>query len=103
MVEVVIEEIDIEEDKEKNSANDKRDKTLKTLDTPVIVTFETSSGKLNLRVGCSKKSDVLMKIKADAEVLLLAVGQDWCEVEINGKMKGFVMTRYLVLPDEITF
>ncbi len=102
-VEVVVEEIDIEEDNAKNSANDKRDKTLKTLDTPVIVTFETSSGKLNLRAGCSKKSDVLMKIKADDEVLLLSVGQDWCEVEINGQKKGFVMTRYLVLPNEITF
>jgi len=101
VVETIIEEQKIEDDAVEESANARRDPTLRTLDTPVPVSFQTSSGKLNLRQGCSKKSDVLLKIREDDEVLLLAVGKDWCEVQINGKEQGFVMTRYLMLPDEL--
>ncbi len=101
VVEAIIEEQKIEDDAAEKSANARRDSTLRTLDTPVPVSFRTSSGKLNLRQGCSKESNVLLKIREDDEVRLLAFGKDWCEVKINGKEQGFVMTRYLVLPDEL--
>lgn len=79
--------------------NDVRDKTLTALSSPITAPITVSWGRLNMRTGCHKKADLIVKIDADQLLTVLERGKEWCLVEYDGQT-GYVMTQYLVLPKE---
>ena len=81
-----------------SSYNPKRDKTLQ--DTEVFeARVHVSWGRLNMRAGCHKKADLIVKIDGDESVTVLQVGKEWCLVRWK-EYTGYVMSEYLLLPEE---
>ena len=75
-----------------------RDDTLEPLTEVLYVAVQIESGRLNLRKGCSSKSEIVAKINGDDHVIVTMRGKEWCFVEYEGQ-QGYAMTKYLVLPD----
>ncbi len=61
---------------------------------PVPGRVMSTGNSLNLRAGCSTQALILLEIPKYADVVITAVGENWCAVEYQG-IGGYCMTKYL--------
>ena len=75
-------------------AGQQTDPTLRALDMPVMGRVMPEDKRLNLRQACSTSARVILEMPKYDFLLIIAVGDTWCEVEYEGK-HGYCMTKYL--------
>lgn len=66
------------------------------LGTGTVVWPEKTKGTRVIKLRWSEKSgnNVVASIETGTEFVLLSKGDDWCQIEVNGKV-GYMMTKYL--------
>lgn len=72
------------------------------LGTGTIIWPEKTKGTRVIKLRWSEKSgnNVVANVETGTEFVLLSKGDDWCQIEVKGKV-GYMMTKYLELDESV--